>query len=286
MSVSRSQQPANEHKMNTKGAPSKPAVVIDRPTLDFNNKMLLQGKKDKVEELVSIRVEFFPNNGMETYYMMNVDGEPIRMSVGEFNQFCMMKKKKNSAEHEETAAHGFVTKLYKRTFVQLGDDVDVNAIRAIQARPFPPVISKMMGKTQGEMSLSKFNDFPVVLNHWNRMNEDTKTAMENFQDLVCPGISWKAELERVTAAFEEKEAASARAKAMKQAGVSLTPPAAKTELESEMNKIEAGKKEKRHDVERTKVKFQGTTTIQSEDGSKKIVEDTDDPLLGVPVSTT
>lgn len=224
-----------------KDAP-KAGTVLQHPTLDFQHKMMLDGKKDRVDGLNCITVKFFPHNLQEVTYTVidPMTGDERSMTTSQFQSFLMKTKKESKKEHEAEAAKGFYTKVLRRTLVNIGDS-NVEHVRVVQAGQIPKAANIVLEKTQEQMKASKLNDQMGILAHWAKMPPEVVATMNAWQKEVNPALalSWEENLKRLVYHAKEDEANRAKKKAAKALGsTAATKDPPQVTLDEEMARQE------------------------------------------------
>jgi hypothetical protein len=215
-------QKANKEKKTEEKkevAALKPAPLL-QPTLDFKHRMMLEGKKDRVDGLESINVKFFAHGMQEvTYVVRNEDDHTTELTTTAFLSFLAKKNKESKSEHEVTASKGYYAKVLKRTLVNIGED-SVEKVRAVMAGPIPKAAANILAKTQEECKLAKLNEQRGILAHWAKMPQHVYDEMDKWQFGVNPSLnlSWSENLHALFQHEKEEEERKAHKKLAKELG--------------------------------------------------------------------
>jgi len=183
------------------------------PEIPGSMKKLLNDKDRPVKELKAINVKFFPNNIHEVEYIVLLEGEDglpqeTTLSVTQFMKLQEQKSQFRKAEHEKQTFDGLAHKYYRRLYITLPDEIDVPEGRRITAVKAPSVVKKMLGFTQKEFA----ENFPTpehVVVFWEKSPETAIKAMNDYQRVLRPGVTWSDTL--VAARREITEQKEARA---------------------------------------------------------------------------
>jgi hypothetical protein len=215
----------------------KPAPLL-QPTLDFKHRMMLEGKKDRIDGLECINVKFFAHGMQEvTYIVRNEDDTMKTLTTTEFLSFMAKKNKESKSEHEITASKGYYAKVLKRTLVNIGED-SVEKVRAVMAGPIPKAAANILAKTQEECKLAKLNEQRGILAHWAKMPQHVFDEMDKWQAGVNPDLqlSWAGNLHALIQVERLEEEQKAHKKLAKELGkTSSAGNGGLTELEKALN---------------------------------------------------
>lgn len=229
---SKTQTKKNDSK---KDEPASKPVQLSQPTLDFQRKMMLDGKKDKVEGLECVIVRFYPANLQEVMYVVrNEDDSTTEMTTSAFQSYMQKKKKGTKEEHERLASKGFYAKVMKRCLIDIGED-SVENVRAVNAGKIPKAAATILGRTQEEVKLAKLNDQKNILAHWTKMPEAVKVEMNEWQKRLLPDsdVSWTENIANLYLQMEEEEKAKLQ-KRLEKSYQTSTKKVEKTELDKAM----------------------------------------------------
>ena len=186
------------------------------PTLDATRHYLLNGRKDRVKNLVSITVEFFPGNGTEVSYNFEDEenGEILKLTEAQFQAHQRKKEKEKELAGEAAAARAFVNKMAKRCLLEIADESEEN-VRRVQAARLPKAAEKMMGKSQSDVVQQKLNTYESIVTYWSKMDPLVKEQMDDYQQALG-GPVWSERLAEREQALVEKELERTRKKMAKE----------------------------------------------------------------------
>lgn len=172
------------------------------PMLDARNYAYLRGKKDSVKDLECIQVTFYRTGLTDVSYgMVNSKGTIEFLGVTQFHsQVAKAAKEKEKEWGDSTdVARGAIKKYYNRGLVVLPGDLTNGGWQALAPHPHPGALKSILGKSQADFNSAKLTVASVLLAHWNKVPQETKDAMDRFQEAVNPGSEpWSKRLARLT----------------------------------------------------------------------------------------
>lgn len=157
------------------------AVTV--PMLPISMNKYLIGREDRIEDLISIKVEFFPT-GVEVKYVVRdeKDGLPheSELDTAGFNRFLIDRKSKGRELAENRALLGLPSKLLKRVFINFTKEPTIEEMRRISAIKMPPFAERLMKMTQKEFN-GKFPEEKSVRDYLSKLSDIDRQSLDSFQ---------------------------------------------------------------------------------------------------------